>query len=101
VSSKHFLLLKRVLAEIEYNDTSLVDDLILGTELTGKVAKSSVFPPKFKPASMDPDDLIKNGRFTRRSVIESIRSSGDDEIDMTVWQQTTDEISQGWLSDDD
>ena len=100
LKGKHLSLLRKTLNHIGYPDDRLVDDLLKGTSLTGPVPTSGVFPAKYRFANINEDQLMKSSPVTRPAVIESIRSSGDPEIDKTVWEVTTEEHEAGWLSEE-
>ena len=98
LKDKHFKLMEWALQQAGYADTAVVTAIISGTPLTGTVQRSGIFPERLKPASLDKDELLKSTPTTRRLIIDSIRSSGDEEIDTAVWQETLIEIEKGWLS---
>ena len=98
LNGKHLALMRKVLNEIHYKGTHLVDHIIEGTLLIGDVHRSNIFPPRYKPSSISPADLLSSSRTTRRPIIDNSRSSGDHEIDEAVWNDTMEEVDKGWLS---
>ena len=98
LQGKHFTLMQWALDQADYGDKNVVQANIEGTPLTGTVQQSSVFPTRIKPASMTSQALLSASPFTRKPIIQGIRSSGDHEIDSAVWEETQSEIQKGWLS---
>ena len=95
---KNFALMDRILNHIEYPDTNLVRDLASGTKFTGDIPESGVFPRRHRGADLSVDEVLKTASYSRKWVIEHTVSSGDDEIDQAVWDETIEEEKRGWLS---
>ena len=96
--TKNLMLLGKVLEHISYPDKNLVRDLMEGTTVVGDVPTSSVFLPKESPAVCTPESLLEPSRAVRKSVIDRITSSGDEQIDTAVWEETVKEVNNQWLS---
>ena len=100
LEGKHILLLRRILDEIKYDDACAAELLISGTRLFGKVQLSNIFPKKTRLASIEVDELLKSSGMIRSCMIEKVRTSGDQEIDTEVWNETISESKKGWLSEE-
>ena len=94
---KRLLLLKEIVEAEGYPDPGVFDEVSFGTELTGCVPLTGVFDPAFKPALMTRDELVEQAVASNKAIYRSVRSSGDDEVDTTVFQKTLEERDAGWL----
>ena len=95
---KQFLLLQRILEHIGYPDKDIVKDLIQGTQLTGSVPKSNLFPRRHKVALSSADAVLQASNLIRDSVIARISPSDDPEVDRAVYAETCAEEETGWVS---
>ena len=95
VSSKRILLFREMLHATQYPDMGVVDELRLGSDLTGDIPVSNMLPGKFEPALTSELELQNNAARTRRAALNEVRCSGDLELDETVWQKTLDEVAKG------
>ena len=97
LSSKRLLLFKRLLEEISHGDTDLVDHIVSGFDLTGKLPRSNVFLQKFKPAEQSKAQLRKGAKRLRDGLLATIKSCGDPDVDIGVLQATKKEIAKGFV----
>ena len=97
LSSKRLLLFKRLLEEISHGDTDLVDHMVSGFDLTGKLPRSNVFLQKFRPAEQSEAQLRKGAKRLRDGLLATIKSCGDPDVDMRVLQATKKEIAKGFV----
>ena len=65
LKDKKLCLLKQLPEEAGHEDTSLVEDIKRGFDLTGALPRSGVFNQKFRPASMTCEDLRKVSNLSR------------------------------------
>lgn len=93
---KRLLLWKEILAELDYPDMSVFEELLNGTKLVGEVPACGVFEKKFKSADITVDQLASTSMADRRKNFHSCRSSRDNEVDATVYEKTLEEVSKGW-----
>ena len=92
---KRLLLLQKILEATRFGYLDIVRDMIHGCRITGDMGKSGIFPPKWAEATMSMEELwVLASRF-RKSLIESMRSSGDAEVDRDLYEQTQQEVAQG------
>ena len=75
----------------------MFDEISFGTELTGCVPLTGVFDPAFKPALMTRDELEEQAAASNQAIYRSVRSSGDEEVDATVYKKILEERDAGWL----
>eukprot|EP00435_Cladocopium_sp_Y103_P054817 s1566_g18.t1 len=94
---KRLLLLKEIIRDTHYPDTGVFDELAFGTDLVGDVPFTGVFDSSFKPALITTEELIENAPASNKMIFRSVRSSGDPEVDDTVFQKTLEERDAGWL----
>jgi len=74
-------LLESLIRDSGHEDTSLVEDIQRGFDLTGSLPKSGVFSQKFRPASMTCEDLRKVSDLGREALLGTVQSSGELETD--------------------
>ena len=75
----------------------MVEDIKRGFELTGALPRSGVFNQKFRPASMTCEDLRKVSNLSREVLLESVQSSGDKEIDLSLFATILKEVEKGFI----
>ena len=80
-----------------YPDKGVFDELAFGTELIGTVPQTGVFEQSFKPALQTKGELIEQSNASNLAIFHSVRSSGDLEVDKTVYEKTLEERDAGWL----
>ena len=80
-----------------YPDLSVFDEVVNGTDLVGAVPAMPYFDASFKPAKMTVKELGAIATSIRKSLLASIRSSGDSDIDREFYSKTLDELECGWL----
>ena len=98
---KRLLLLKEILNELQYADTSLVDDILNGFPLTGWLRKSNVFPHRVRRPEYDLDTLKLLARGLNHSVKSQVSAMEVNEVTRSAWETTKEEIDKGWLWVDD
>ena len=97
LSKKRLLLFKSLLEKSGSPDVDLVSDMSSGFDLTGKLPPSYQFDSKFRPANIPPEALRGVADRARRALLESVRGSGDPELDVGVYEATMKELSKGFL----
>ena len=80
-----------------YPDVGVFDELAFGTSLIGTVPRTGVFDQAFKPALSTQDELFDQAKASNLAILHSVRSSGDSELDDTVFSKTLEERDAGWL----
>ena len=97
LAPKRLLLWKEMLEFYSYPDVDVFEEVVSGTRLAGAAPVVPAFGPCFKPAKITMGELANAAKASRASLLTSIRSSGDLEIDQTVMQKTLEELECGWL----
>ena len=98
VKCKRLAVFEAMLHECEFPDAGVLDELKDGADLVGSVPRTGMLPTKFKPALLTLSGLASLAAKMRSVVQFSTGSSGDQEIDNAVYEQTLQEVQCGWLS---
>jgi len=98
LAKKNLLLWKALLEQTSYQDVAIVDEVMQGFALTGKLNRSRVYPSLLRPASLTQSDLADSAKWTRPTVIGSCRASGSDQQDQAIWDATMKELDAGVLT---
>ena len=94
---KRLLLWKEMLQFYGYPDLEVFEEVCRGTRLAGAAPVVPSFDPCFKPAKLTLKELGASAGTSRTALLATVRSSGDVEIDETVFQKTLEELDCGWL----
>ena len=97
MSGKRLAFLQRLLDQVKHPDQNLASDIAKGFHLAGWSKASGVFPPAVTPPSFAEEDLRESSKWTRPSIISSVKSSGDPAADLQLWEETMLEAQKGWL----
>ena len=93
---KRLNLFREILEELEYPDTSLVDEICAGFKLSGWLPKSHVFPAALKRPSHSMDSVKKMAKGLNKSICKQVETVADQELAEEVWQLTSEELDKGW-----
>jgi hypothetical protein len=93
---KRLLLLKEMLQELGYPDTTLVDEICHGFKLSGWLPKSNVFPSSLKRPARSMDAVRNMAKGLNRNITKQVASSQDEELAAEVWELTKEELDKGW-----
>lgn len=63
-------------------------DLKRGFDLAGSLPRSGVFTQKFRPASISCEDLRRVSDLGLAVRLDSVQSSGDKEVDVSLFEAT-------------
>ncbi|CAK9042136.1 unnamed protein product [Durusdinium trenchii] len=94
---KRILVLKEMLAELQYPDLSVADDILNGFDLVGTAGAEGVLPADFQPATLTVQDLEEQANKSNKAIMNSCKSSGSPLVDAELWQKTLEEEDKGWL----
>ena len=97
VRNKRILLFEEMLRATNFPDMGVVDELRLGSDLTGEIPLTNMLPGRFEPALISEQELQRSAERVRKAAIHGVRSSGDNDLDDIVWQKTMEEVDKGWL----
>ena len=95
--NKRFLLWQEMLESCNYQDMGVVTEMKNGIHLTGETCRTKLWPEKFTPAAISPDELSEVSRRDRPSVINNPIVSESKEVNEAVWQQTLQEVADGFV----
>ena len=94
---KRILLFEEILKDLSYPDVRVVDELKLGVNLVGEVPVTNMLPQKRTQPLLTQSALNSRSSMIRSTVRASVGPSGDEEMDTSIWEQTIEEVSKGWL----
>ena len=97
VKNKRLALFSRILSDLEFPDTHLVEDICAGFSLSGWQRKSEVFPPGFKNPSLSVEGLLAASQGINKSTEAKVQRRQDAELETATWDETQAEIDKGWL----
>lgn len=97
LKGKRIELFREMLLATEFPDVQVCDELLKGADLTGDIPCANMLPPKFSPALCTENMLRQKAALTRNQVLADCQSSGDRDLDNTVWTKTQEETEKGWL----
>ena len=94
---KRLLLWKEMLAEMQYPDVKVIDEVLRGFPMTGWTEESGVFEPDVRPPSITVQQLKGMALGLNHAVVDSLRNAENNDLDQPAWEETQKEIEQGWL----
>eukprot|EP00435_Cladocopium_sp_Y103_P060970 s205_g22.t1 len=97
LQGKRLVLMEKLLKDAKHQDGNLIADIVRGFDLTGRLPKAHVSKSKLRPASIPCDELRKIARVCRQAMLQTVSSSGDDELDRGLMAATLKEKSKGFL----
>eukprot|EP00435_Cladocopium_sp_Y103_P002792 s5825_g1.t1 len=97
LAPKRLLLWKEMLSFYGYPHPEVFDEVIDGVELAGAAPFVPAFEPNFKPAAMTTAELASGAEQSRVSLLSTVRSSGDSDMDSEIFNKTLAELDCGWL----
>ena len=97
VASKRILVFEETLKDADYEDLGVVDELRLGAQLIGDVEITGMLPPRFVLAMLSEKMLGQQAKLGRAKFEVRGQGSQDHEIDVSIWEQTLQEVEDGWL----
>ena len=93
---KRILLTNEILAEMQYEDSEVLDLLRLGSPLAGEIPKSEAFEELYKPCMLTMSQLLKEAPMRNKAVLAVCKTSGDIEVDRQLLHETREEVKRGW-----
>ncbi|CAE7235623.1 unnamed protein product [Symbiodinium sp. CCMP2592] len=97
LSTKRLALFRTLLNEVQHEDVTLVDDILKGFDLTGKLPLSNVFTRRFKPAEQSEAQLRSGAKRLRDGLVATVKASDDPVIDQGVLKATHKELERGFV----
>ena len=99
LKDKKLILFQNLLAETGHEDAELVTQLGRGFDLTGMLPESNVFNRKVRPAVMSCGELRRAADLGRAGILQSVKSSGDPDLDKDLYAATLKEVTKGFLTE--
>ena len=96
---KQVLIFKKMLQDTGFPDLGVVDRLVGGFALTGKLEDTGHFE-KVNPKNSSPlsiQDLMRTSKWARRSLMSRVGPGDDKEADSLMWTTALEERDAGWL----
>ena len=97
MQNKRFLLWQEMLEASQYVDMGVVSEMRQGIHLTGETCSTTLWPEEFTPAAISAEELSDISRRARSSVINHPIMSDDSTVNEAVWQQTMEEVADGFV----
>ena len=98
LDTKNILMFKELLRTMNYPDDKLADELAAGFPLYGWLPPSGVFPGHVKPPELHPSALLKMSASFSKRATASVKSSGDVNHDLALWEATMSEVGEGYVT---
>eukprot|EP00435_Cladocopium_sp_Y103_P030339 s465_g7.t1 len=95
-AGKRILLMREMLADVQYEDIEALGLLAHGATLAGEVETSKVFDLQFKPCLITLQQLEAEAKRRNEMVLQLTCSSGSEETDMQLMMETEIELERGW-----
>ena len=96
LKGKRLRLFETLLRGIDYPDKTLAQDMKRGFKLTGWLPDTQTRPSKVVPPSLHRDEVWENRASHNQTIWSLCGPSGDDELDLELWEQTLAECQAGW-----
>ena len=97
---KRLLLFRDILAELDYPDKSLFDDIVSGFKLSGWMRDSMVFTSLPRPPKLSLDTLLKSSAGPQKAVLRQVADPEDSALHAAAWEETQLEHERGWIWED-
>lgn len=98
LGTKNILLFKALLQDMQYPDDKLADEMSAGFPLYGWLPGSGVFSGHVKPPELHPSALDKMAASFSKRAAASVKSSGDADHDLALWEATMSEVREGFVT---
>lgn len=97
LSGKRMKLWKLLAERYQCPDTKILDEMLQGCKLTGTGTRSDLFPAGCQMAATSPQHLKSQHVWLRHHVVSSCKPSLEEDDDWDCWEQTLDEVKDGWM----
>ena len=101
LTGKRLILFKEILADLNYPDDTLVDEICEGFKLSGWLPKSNVFPAALKRPAHSMESVRKMAKGLNKNICKQVEAVNDPELAAEVWSLTQEELDKGWTWIDD
>ena len=97
VGNKRLALWKEMLADYNYPDTTLIDDIASGFKLSEWMPKSGVFKKRAKRPSMSLATLKSLSKALNAATCRNMETRQEEDLEEATWNETEAEVSKGWV----
>ena len=97
LQNKKLVLTEMLLRDAGHSDTEVIKDLTSGFDLTGMLPESGVFAKNVRPATISCQELRNVADLSRKGMMQTVKSSGDVELDQQLHDATMKEVQKGFL----
>eukprot|EP00435_Cladocopium_sp_Y103_P070288 s2538_g35.t1 len=97
LKDKKLALFEKLICESGHQDLTLVSDLARGFDLTREPPRSGVFQNHLRPAKVSCENVRSLAKLSKDSILRTVTSSGDGELDSSLWEATRKEVKKGFL----
>ena len=95
---KRLKLFQQMCVDAGVADETLFEELTAGFKLTGPMQTSGQFPRRIKPAAITVQQLRESSVWSKKMIYSSCkRVSADPEIALAVFQETQQQLGDGWV----
>jgi len=101
MNGKRIYLLGKMLSDLGFPDTSLVQDICQGFKLSGWMPDSKIFPRRVKNPTLTVDALKSSSFSFNDKVRQQMSLRQDSLLEEDTWEETVHEIEQDWIWEDD
>ena len=98
LKGKNLLVWKELMAQTRFDDSSIFEEMKDGFRLCGQAKASGAFPLGHQPAQQSVEELKKQAKWLRASVIGKCRPFDGGDLDQITWDKTIEERDLGWIS---
>lgn len=88
LQGKRLLLFRDILAELDYPDRSLFDDIVSGLKLSGWMRNSMVFTSLPRPPKISMETLLKSSAGLQTAVLRQVAEPEDAALHQAAWEET-------------
>eukprot|EP00435_Cladocopium_sp_Y103_P073476 s702_g43.t2 len=97
---KRIALLGKMLADLDFPDTELVNDIARGFKLSGWMPDSNLFPRQVKAPKLTVDALKDSTASFNDKVSKQMQLRQDQVLEASTWEETEHELKEGWIWED-
>ena len=96
LEAKRPLLFREMLIEAGFPKAKeLSDMLVTGVPMFGEFPSTGVFPEHAHEATKSVDDVFRAAKWSRKALLGSMRSSGNQDMDKAIYAKTLEEVERG------
>ena len=93
---KNILLMQAMMKDAGLADDEFIHYLSTGFRISGVMPKSGLFPELKKNAPLMKNELWRTAKMAQEAAKSRVRTSGDKELDESVWKATLEEVDKRW-----